>query len=312
MTATAGSADRLGTGAVHVRVPATSANIGPGFDALGLALNLHDQLTARVTSGGLEVEVSGEGSDIPRDENHLVVRAMRAAFDHLGGQPPGLALQCVNYIPQGRGLGSSAAAIVAGLLLARALVIDGADYFPEGQVLALAAALEGHPDNVAACLLGGLTIAWTSGDQASAARRPCTDEVMPVLLVAPFPAATHTARGLLPERVPHADAAANAARAALLVAGLTGDPAGVLLVATEDRLHQPYRAPAMPQTAELVALLRRAGLAAVVSGAGPSVLVLAHGSAEAGRAADAPPAGWRPHVLTVDQGGAHVTGEGAS
>jgi homoserine kinase len=131
-----------------------------------------------------------------------------------------------------------------------------------------------------------------------------------VLLVAPFTAATQTARGLLPEQVPHADAAANAARAALLVAALTGDPADVLLAATEDRLHQPFRAPAMPQTADLVAMLRRQGLAAVVSGAGPSVLVLAGGPAEAGRAAKAAPAGWLPHILAVDQRGAHVTGAG--
>jgi homoserine kinase len=297
---------------VGVRVPATSANLGPGFDALGLALSLHDELTARVSSGGLQVEVSGEGAELPRDEGHLVVRAMRAAFDHLGGQPPGLVLRCENHIPQGRGLGSSAAAIVAGVLLARALVVDGVNHFPDGQVLALAAALEGHPDNVAACLLGGLTIAWTAGDQALATRRPCTDDVVPVLLVAPFTAVTHTTRGLLPDQVPHADAAANAARAALLVAGLTGDPAGVLLAATEDRLHQPYRAPAMPQTAELVSALRRDGLATVVSGAGPSVLVLACGSGEARRAADAAPAGWRPQVLAVDQDGARVTGERAS
>jgi homoserine kinase len=297
---------------VGIRVPATSANLGPGFDALGLALSLYDELTARVTSGGLEVEVSGEGADVPRNENHLVVRAMRAAFDHLGGQPPGLALQCDNHIPQGRGLGSSAAAIVAGVLLARGLVIDGADGCPDGQVLALAAGLEGHPDNVAACLLGGLTIAWVSDNRALALRRPCTDDVVPVLLVAPFTAATQTARGLLPDQVPHADATANAARAALLVAALTGDPADVLLAATEDRLHQPYRASAMPQTADLVAVLRRQSLAAVVSGAGPSVLVLARGPAEAGRAAEAAPAGWQPHILAVDQGGAHVTGERVS
>jgi homoserine kinase len=297
---------------VGVRVPATSANLGPGFDALGLALSLHDELTARVTSGGLEVEVSGEGGgSVPRDENHLVVRAMRTAFDHLGGQPPGLALRCDNHIPQARGLGSSAAAIVAGVLLARALVVDGPGNCPDEQVLALAAALEGHPDNVAACLLGGLTIAWTSGDRAIALRRRCTADVMPVLLVAPFTTATQAARGLLPDQVPHADAAANAARAALLVAALTGDPADVLLAATEDRLHQPYRASAMPQTADLVGMLRRQGLAAVVSGAGPSVLVLARGPAEAGRAAEAAPDRWLPHVLAVDQSGAHVTGEHA-
>ena len=292
---------------VGVRVPATSANLGPGFDTLGLALTLHDLFTARVSTGGLEVEVTGEGADGPRDESHLVVRAMRTAFDHLGGQPPGLALRCRNHIPQGRGLGSSAAAIVAGLLLARALVFGGADDCPDAEVLALGAELEGHPDNVAACLLGGLTIAWSSGDRAMAVGRTCTDQVTPVVLIAPFAAATHATRGLLPGQVPHADAAANAARAALLVAALTGDPAGVLLAATEDRLHQAYRAPAMPATADLVAALRGQGLAAVVSGAGPSVLVLARGSAEASRATAAAPAEWLPRALAVDQAGAQMT-----
>ena len=147
---------------VVVRAPASSANLGPGFDALGLALSLHDVAVARVTGGGLDLEVSGEGGETAAaGEAHLVVQAMRAAFDVLGGQPPGLGLRSLNTIPHGRGLGSSAAAILTGILAARGLARDGADLLPDDAVLALAARLEGHPDNVAACLHGGLTISWT-------------------------------------------------------------------------------------------------------------------------------------------------------
>jgi homoserine kinase len=266
---------------VRVRVPATSANLGPGFDALGLALTLHDEVEARVVPSGLHIDVSGEGAPDVTDaeEAHLVVRAMRATFDDLStGQPPGIALRCVNRIPHGRGLGSSAAAIVAGVLAARALAGAGAG--PD-EALPLANALEGHPDNVAPCLYGGLTIAWLSGAGASdasasagtarAVRLEPAAEIKPVAIVAPAPVATDVARGLLPARVPHADAALNAGRAALLVAALTARP-DTLLDATEDRLHQDYRAAAMPATRDLVARLRAAGVPAVVSGAGPSVL----------------------------------------
>jgi len=288
-------------GPVRVRVPATSANLGPGFDALGLALTLHDEVEVRVVPSGLHIDVSGEGATDVTDaeEAHLVVRAMRAAFDGLGtGQPPGIALRCVNRIPHGRGLGSSAAAIVAGVLAARALA--GADAGPD-EALPLANALEGHPDNVAPCLYGGLTIAWLSGAGASeggaseggasdggaseggaseggasegrarAVRLEPAAGIKPVAIIAPAPVATDVARGLLPARVPHADAALNAGRAALLVAALTAWP-DTLLDATEDRLHQDYRAAAMPATRDLVTRLRATGVPAVVSGAGPSVL----------------------------------------
>jgi homoserine kinase len=285
-----------------LRAPATSANLGPGFDAFGLALSLHDVVEARLTAGGLAVEVSGEGEQTAaRGEGHLVVAAMRAAFGAMGGQPAGIALRCVNAIPHGRGLGSSAAAVVSGILAARALVADGAERLPEAEVLRLAADLEGHPDNVAACLAGGLTVAWrrtgaeaarpgsgagagrTAGPGSGAGpgaapvvgvlRLTVLDALTTVACVAPTALATSQARRALPASVPHADAAANAARSALLLAALTADPA-VLLDATEDFLHQRYRAPAMPATADLLGRLRRAGIAAVVSGAGPSVLAL--------------------------------------
>jgi homoserine kinase len=322
---------------MRVRAPATSANLGPGFDAMGLALGLYDDVEARITGDGLAIEVAGEGAETAAlGERHLVVRAMRAGFAALGGQPPGLRLRCVNGIPHGRGLGSSAAAIVSGLLAARALVEGGAGLLPDDALLRLAASLEGHPDNVAACLSGGLTIAWQAdrepagtheragtgepaGDSAPAkdsapgASRPAGGPPGPdarllrvavdrslaaVVCVPPFSLTTSEARGVLPASVPHADAAANAGRSALLVAVLSGaarsgaarsGPAGsgvagsgeappgehaALLDATEDFLHQPYRAAVMPGTAELLGRLRRAGVAAVVSGAGPAVLAL--------------------------------------
>src|SRR6516164_2845438 len=130
---------------VRVRVPATSANLGPGFDALGLALTLYDEVDAWVRESGLSIEISGEGADLAgADEAHLVVRAMRAAFAVTGGQPPGIGLRCVNRIPHGRGLGSSAAAIVAGILAARALAGVGADRLPPAVVFGLATEIEGH------------------------------------------------------------------------------------------------------------------------------------------------------------------------
>jgi homoserine kinase len=271
---------------VRVRAPATSANLGPGFDALGLALALHDEVEAWVTAGGLSLTVSGEGDKTAAaGERHLVVTAMRAAFGAMGGQPPGIALRCVNVIPHGRGLGSSAAAVVSGILAARGLVAGGADLLPDADVLALAVDMEGHPDNVAACLAGGLTVAWRRGVAGGAPeadvvraglgilRLPVLDSLSAVVCVAPTAVATRDARRALPEFVPHADAAANAARSALLVAGLISDPA-VLFDATEDFLHQRYRAPVMPASADLLGRLRRAGVPAVVSGAGPSILAM--------------------------------------
>jgi homoserine kinase len=289
---------------VRVRVPATSANLGPGFDALGLALSLYDDVVVRVADDGLFVDVAGEGADsVPRTRRHLVVRALHAGFDALGGQPRGLEVVCANRIPHGRGLGSSAAAIVAGLTAARALVLGGADTLDDGALLALAAELEGHPDNVAACLLGGLTLAWTPADgPARAVRLPVSPALRPVVFVPATSASTAKARKLLPETVPHADAARNAARSALLVHALAADPE-LLLAATEDRLHQPYRAASQTRTAGLVEALRAAGVPAVVSGAGPSVLAFAGPADDLGSYT---PRGWSTEVLPVDLGGAEL------
>jgi homoserine kinase len=233
----------------------------------------------------------------------------------MGGQPAGIALRCTNAIPHGRGLGSSAAAVVSGILAARALVADGADRLPDAGVLRLAVDLEGHPDNVAACLAGGLTVAWRpagAGDArpVSLLRLDVLAAVTAVACVAPTAMSTHEARLALPASVPHADAAANAARSALLLAALTSDPT-VLFDATEDFLHQRYRAAAAPQTADLLARLRRAGVAAVVSGAGPSVLALGLANQPPGldvvdSIASETGIAWRVTPLKVDRQGATV------
>lgn len=294
------------SGAVRVRVPATSANLGPGFDTAGLCLSLYDDVEVRLTAGGLDVQVEGQGAeDLPRDDRHLVVATLRAAFDRLGGQPPGLEVACTNALPQSRGMGSSSAAICAALLAARALVVDGEHLLGDDALLQLAHELEGHPDNVAACLRGGVTFAWTSAaGQVGVARVEPHPDLAPVVLVAATRASTHAVRGLLPATVPHSDAAANAARAALLPLAV-GQAPRLLMVATEDRLHQGYRAPAMPGTADLVARLRESGVPAAVSGAGPSVLALTTRATRAEVAAlDLP--GWTALALDVDLVGARL------
>ncbi len=290
---------------VRVRVPATAANLGPGFDACGLSLALYDDIVVQVTESGLDVQVAGEGSDkVPAGERHLVVKAMRAAFKVLGGQPRGLALRCANRVPHGRGLGSSAAAIVSGVVAARSLVVGGADRLDDLALLRLAVSLEGHPDNVAACLLGGFSVAWTEPGGVRAVSSRVPDGVVPVALVPTTAVSTAKARRMLPESVPFADAAHSAGRAALLSVALTTRP-DLLLPATEDRLHQQYRAEAMPRSAALVDRLRAAGLPAVVSGAGPTVLVLAS-PGTAAKAVAAAPRGWEVHELAIDSGGASI------
>ncbi len=291
---------------VRVRVPATSANLGPAFDVAGLCLSLYDEVEVRPAAGGLTVDVTGEGAaTLPRDGSHLVVASLRTTFARLGGGPPGLVVSCRNSIPQGRGLGSSSAAIVAGVLAARALVDGGDRLIDDDAALALAAEMEGHPDNVAACLRGGFTLAWTDSGGVRVARRDVCADVLPVLFVPTTQASTVHVRGLLPSTVPRTDAVESAGRAALLGLALTGDP-GLLYAATKDLLHQQYRAAAMPATAALVAALRAGGVAAVVSGAGPSVLALGTRERAATVAAQAPP-GWQALLLAVDEVGAQVT-----
>jgi homoserine kinase len=317
---------RLRAEPVTVRPPATSANLGPGFDAFGLALELRDEVTVRILDAGLEVTVEGEGADeVPRDENHLIVRSLRAAFARMGVRPPGLSVHCRNRIPHGRGLGSSSAAICAGLMAARALVADGELLLDAYGVLDLATELEGHPDNVAPCLVGGFTTAWSAKDGVDVLRLDPVEELSATVFVPGVPLATHVARGLLPESVPHADAAFNAGHAGLLALALTAPAIAaerrreLLYAGTEDRLHQGYRAPAMPASAELIARLRADGHPAFVSGAGPSVLAFGvAGAAElksseyarSGNPAEGGP-GWHASVLTVASAGVVLDGERA-
>jgi homoserine kinase len=302
-----------------VRVPATSANIGPAFDCAGLALTLHDVVEFSVVEAGLTVEVSGVGAgELPTDESHLVVRAFRAACAELNWTPPGLRVVAENRIPQGRGMGSSAAAVVAGVVGAWSLCPD-VEVRDDNAVLRLATELEGHPDNVAACLHGGATLSWETDRGPIADRLDVDPVIQPVVLVPPGTLSTHVARGLLPDVVPHADAAFNAGRAALLVHALTREP-GLLLEATEDRLHQRQRAEAMPDTLALMDRLRGAEYAAVVSGAGPSLLVLTrrHPEDPAGipdgrrvrEVADLTSAGWTVLPLGIDRSGARIMGTG--
>lgn len=290
---------------VRVRVPATSANLGPAFDSAGLALGLFDDVVVRVADAGLSVDVAGEGADsLPRDKRHLVVKALRETFIALGGQPRGLEIVCANRIPQSRGLGSSSAAIVAAVVAARALVLGGEEMLDDDAALELATRLEGHPDNVAACLRGGLTFAWTTDGRVGVHRVDVHPDVRPVVFVPSSKASTKKVRGLLPDTVPHAEAAANSARTALLSLALTQTPA-LLLEATRDYLHQGYRASAMPRSAALVASLREAGIPAVISGAGPTVLAFASGQGVS-QVADTQARGWDVHVLPVERHGAAV------
>jgi homoserine kinase len=305
----------LVSGPVRVRVPASSANLGPGFDTLGLALSLHDEVTAEVADGvvgadggpGLRLRVEGECADrVPRDETHLVYRCMVRAFGEMGVPVPPVDLHCKNAIPHGRGLGSSSAAIVAGLAVARALTVDGEDRWDDDALFRTAAELEGHPDNVAPAVYGGFTIAYEGPEGYVGVRLEVRPRLAYVLFVPPSPLSTEVARGLLPEHVSHSDAVWNAGRAALLVAALTGRP-DQLLPATEDRLHQGYRASAMPASADLLDLLRAEGHAAVVSGAGPTVLAVVEPQ-RAAEVADRCPPGWRVLELPVDPDGVRVVG----
>lgn len=269
---------------VTLEVPASSANLGPGFDCVGLALGVWDQCTVSVTEApGLVVDVSGSGADsVPRDESHLVVRTMVTTWQHLDVEPPaGLHLSATNAVPHGRGLGSSATAIVTGVAAAHALAVRGGALAGEELDLdvinSIAAALEGHPDNSSASVHGGATLSVTEAAEPLPRTRTVPlrldPRITPVVLVPETTLSTHTARAVLPEVVPLATAAANSARTGLLVHALTSAPE-LLVEATTDLLHQEPRRPSYPQSMELVDALRAAGCAATISGAGPSVLVL--------------------------------------
>ncbi|MCA1943092.1 MAG: homoserine kinase [Yonghaparkia sp.] len=296
---------------VTVRVPASSANLGPGFDTLGLALASYDELEVAVRDEpGATVEVHGVGAgEVPTDSSNLIVRSIAHLFADRGIELPGLDLVARNVIPHGSGMGSSAAAIVGGLMAARGL-LDGIVDIDGDELLRLATELEGHPDNVAPALFGGLTIAWTT-PEGPRHKRLTVHRGVSLLVAVPdsVTVSTALARSLQPESVPHEDAIFNVSRSALLIAALIQSPE-LLFAATEDKLHQTYRASAMPATSALIATLRAQGFAAVVSGAGPSVLVLCSDPAQRVEAAAVierqSTTPWTVHMLAVDFKGATV------
>jgi homoserine kinase len=293
---------------VSVKIPATSANLGPGFDTLGMALSFYDEYVAEIIPSGLQIEVHGEGSsDIPTDATNLIYKTIEMVFAKQGVAVPPLKITCHNNIPHGRGMGSSGAAVSGGVMLAAGL-LSGTREFTEAELLGFATEIEGHPDNVAPALFGGLTIAWMDESGPHHKKLTVHRGVSPLVLVPPNQMSTKLARSLQPESVPHTDAVFNVSRSALLVAALTQSPE-LMFAATEDRLHQNYRASAMPETSKLIEILREHGHPAVVSGAGPSVLVLEIDPQERVKAialTNQHFPSWSPLTLAVDYKGASV------
>jgi homoserine kinase len=260
-------------------VAASSANLGPGFDSIGLALSVYDEIIVETTDSGLVVEVDGEGAgELALGPGHLVVRAVERGLQAAGVSAPGLKVRCRNAIPHSRGLGSSAAAAVGGLAAVNGLVAQaGSTPLSQTQLIQLSSEFEGHPDNAAASVLGGAVVSWTDrgcdppGYSAVSLRLHPDIRLFPA--IPELRSSTAEARVLLPAQVSHDDARFNLSRTALLVVALTERP-DLLMAATEDLLHQPQRAPAMPASAEYLRLLRRYDIAAVLSGAGPAVIAL--------------------------------------
>lgn len=265
--------------AATATVAASSANLGPGFDSLGLALSLYDEIYVETTDSGLRIDVAGEGAgQVPLDSSHLVVRAIQHGLRAAGVCAPGLVVRSRNAIPHSRGLGSSAAAVVGGLAVANGLVAQS-DSKPlsDVELVQLSSEFEGHPDNASAAVLGGAVVSWTEGPATAPRYRAAGLTLHPDIHLFPgiplVRSSTAETRAVLPDQVSHVDARFNLSRAALLVVALTERP-DLLMAATEDRLHQPQRAAAMPASAEYLQTLRRCGVAAVLSGAGPAVIAL--------------------------------------
>ena len=288
---------------LQIQVPATSANLGPGFDCLGLALRIYDRYIAQILDEpGVDIDVTGEGAaGVPTTDKNLVIKAMYKGFDFLGGRPRGIALRQLNVIPHGRGLGSSAAAIVGGLALARGLVLGGNERMSLADMLNIANEMEGHSDNVSAAIFGNASLAWQEVQRWKIIAQAINFEVDPRISALAFVPATEfstaKARKMLPETIPFTEAVQNSANTAVLVQALQHRP-DLLLGATQDYLHQSYRQDAMPHSFALMTKLREAGVAAFISGAGPTVLVLHTGgnleAAEVERAA-----GERFHMISL-------------
>ena len=284
-----------------IRVSASSANLGPGFDTLGLALGIWDEVSCEVVESGLIIDVTGEGAgDVPLDETHLVYRAFRAGMEANGCDVPGLVLKCRNRVPQSRGLGSSAAAAVGGVALADALCDRPFDL---ERMVQISSEFEGHPDNSSAAVLGGMVVSWAdqpgfANSAYKAIRLPVHKDIRATVLIPYSRSSTEMTRGLLPEMVPHQDAVFNVSRAAMMMLAMTERP-DLLFDASDDRLHQRQRAAALPVTTRWIRRLRQSGLAAVVSGAGPTVLCLHTGDFPADLAKEATEDGLRVMHLEI-------------
>ncbi|ARD41311.1 homoserine kinase [Actinomyces gaoshouyii] len=290
----------------RVRVPATTANMGPGFDSFGMAFRFYDEVSVRPIIGVTSVRVEGVGEGVvPTDDDNLVVRALRAGLEAAGAPQAGFEMRCINRIPHGGGLGSSASAAVAGLMLARGLLSDPRA-LPLDSVFSLATSFEGHPDNVAPAVYGGATVAWIEADGNPRSAPMPVDGSLPVTILVPPPAtrlSTEEARRVLPNSVPRADALFNTSRAAVLMLALAGRP-DLLMAGTEDRLHQEYRRDVLPGSMAVMDSLREQGYPAVISGAGPTVLVLARLADQTRFTLEQH--GWRVLVPGIDTQGARL------
>ncbi|WP_347491447.1 homoserine kinase [Desulfoscipio sp. XC116] len=264
---------------IRVQVPATTANLGPGFDCLGMALELYNIVEFYKITRGLVVEIEGEGAaDLPRNENNLVYQAAKRVFDRTGYAPAGLRIRLVNGIPVGRGLGSSASAVIGGIIAANRL--SGAN-LSKREMLALACSMEGHPDNIAPALLGGLVIYASVEAEITWTKIDLPAGLNAVVAVPDFAMSTRDSREALPHMVTMRDAVFNIGRAALLVAALQKGDLSVLGTAMEDKLHQAFRAGLIPGFKKVVSAARLAGARGVaLSGAGPAIVALADNNQE--------------------------------
>lgn len=300
--------------AVKVRVPATVANLGPGFDALGVAVRMHLEIDIEPRRDSIDIMIEGEGAEnLPTDDTNLVIRSMNTFFDHVGRRPPGYAVRVRNPIPLGSGLGSSAAAVVGGLFAARAVT---GRTVPQSEMVQLSTELEGHSDNVMPALLGGLVVCYRAegAGELKFLRLDPSERLIPVIAVPAQGFPTDEARKALPEDVAFADAQFTASRAALLVAAMMmGSGSEVLAEAMNDRLHEPHRLKLMPETAAVHQELRAAGLAVALAGAGPSLLVVVPKPEAATRAEQVRRvcrerhAGWRVFVSEWEPNGAQAS-----
>ncbi|MDK2820280.1 MAG: homoserine kinase [Clostridia bacterium] len=253
-----------------VRVPATTANLGPGFDTLGMALELYDEI--RIEEADFpQIEVTGEGEGaIPRGPENIAYKAAQAVYERVGKTGVAFRLKMHNNIPVARGLGSSAAAIVGGLVGANLLLGNPLD---QEEMVSLATKLEGHPDNVAPAILGGLVVSANEGGRVYYERLNPPEGLVAVVAIPKFTLSTRMSRSVLPEKVSFSDAVFNVSRVALLLASIENNNLELMGKMMDDKLHQPYRIPLVKGMAEVFDAAREAGaLAVALSGSGPTVI----------------------------------------